>query len=407
MNVSTQSKKPVSLQTLFRKSQFSIFAITFFICSSIFVSISIFTVQSYAKQNLMLVGKTVSERIQPALVFNDVLTLNQILKESTDQHSIRLIQVFNAEQQEITQLIESEDNSSFVQRFLDRFFLNEAIKLPIYHHDSKVGELHVYGSSAEILKFVLKILLGLAIGMLFIIFALWRSINLTYRRLMQAISPIQHTAQLVNDQKAYNLRFSNNPITEFQNLNNTFNSLLEEIQTWHNHLQNENNQLSYEAHHDHLTQLPNRNFFYQSICQLFDDKQEKMLSALLFIDNNNFKEINDKYGHLAGDAVLQEMAKRLNSRIRHDDFVARLGGDEFAVILKSIKQIDHLIYIAENLLKSCEAPLDYQGQNIHFTFSIGIALAKNANSPEELISQADQAMYKAKSLNPHWFIFQP
>ncbi len=405
MDVLTQSESTVSLQILFRKSQFSIFAITFLICSFIFVSISIFTVQSYAKQNLVLVGKTISERIQPALVFNDVITLDQILNESTDQHSIRLIQVFNATNQRITQHAQPEEQSSILQHFFDRFFLNEAIKLPIYHHDAKVGELHVYGSSAEILKFVLKIFLGLAIGMLFIIFALWRSIHLTYQRLMQAIHPIQNIAQLVSYQKAYNLRFPPNPILEFQNLNQTFNGLLEEIQAWHNHLQNENDQLAYEAHHDHLTQLPNRNFFYQSICQIFEDPHSQQQSALLFIDNNNFKEINDQFGHLAGDAVLQEMAKRLSSRIRHNDFVARLGGDEFAVILKSIKQVDHLVSIADNLLKSCEEPLEYQGYPIYFTFSIGIALAQNANTPEELISQADQAMYKAKSLNPHWFIF--
>ena len=105
----TQSESTVSLQILFRKSQFSIFAITFLICSFIFVSISIFTVQSYAKQNLVLVGKTISERIQPALVFNDVITLDQILNESTDQHSIRLIQVFNATNQRITQHAQPEE----------------------------------------------------------------------------------------------------------------------------------------------------------------------------------------------------------------------------------------------------------------------------------------------------------
>ena len=119
----TQSESTVSLQILFRKSQFSIFAITFLICSFIFVSISIFTVQSYAKQNLVLVGKTISERIQPALVFNDVITLDQILNESTDQHSIRLIQVFNATNQRITQHAQPEEQSSILQHFFDRFFL--------------------------------------------------------------------------------------------------------------------------------------------------------------------------------------------------------------------------------------------------------------------------------------------
>ena len=87
------------------------------------------------------------------------------------------------------------------------------------------------------------------------------------------------------------------------------------------------------------------------MCNLFDDVKHRENLALLFIDNNNFKAINDKYGHLVGDAVLKEMAQRLHDHIRQDDFVARLAGDEFAIILRSVSKVEHLISIAENLLK--------------------------------------------------------
>jgi len=397
--------KSTSLQTLFRKSQFTIFAITLFICTSTFVTISVFTVESYAKQNLVLISRTVSERIQPALVFSDKIAISQIINEYTLQHSIRLIEVYDAQGNRIVESVKNVQHYSYIQNFFDHIFLNEAIKLDVQHQGRIVGQITLYGSSNEILMFIFKIFIGLAFGMLFMIFAVLWSVNFTYRHLMKSFSPVIQIAQLLRNQKAYNLRFPKSDVREFQELNDSFNQLLDEIQSWHTHLQKENTELSYQVQHDHLTQLPNRNYFYQVLCNLFDDVTQRQTLALLFIDNNNFKAINDQYGHLVGDEVLKEMALRLKGQIRQNDFVARLAGDEFAIILRSISKIEHLISIAENLIKCCEEPLIYKGQSISFSFSLGIAISSHASSPEDLISQADQAMYKAKSLQHHWFIY--
>lgn len=398
--------KLTSLHQLFRKSQFTIFAITFLICTFTFASISVFTIESYAKQNLMLISRTVSERIQPALVFKDQTALAQILNEYTQQHSIRLIQVYDEHGVEIIHSLKEENPYSYLQTLFDHIFLKDAITLPIQHNARPVGKVVLYGNSNEILIFIIKIFVGLAIGMLFMILALWWSVNTTYQNIMKSISPIVRIAQLLSSQKAYNLRFPKNNIIEFNHLNSVFNQLLGEIQSWHTDLQEENHELSHQVQHDHLTQLPNRNYFHQVLCRLFENPKPYP-SALLFIDNNNFKAINDEYGHLVGDAVLKEMAKRLQNNIRQDDFVARLGGDEFAILLYSIHKTDHLISIAENLVQCCQEPLIYNNQSIYFSFSIGISLSNQATTPEDFISKADQAMYKAKTLKHHWFIFQP
>lgn len=397
--------KSTSLQTLFRKSQFTIFAITLFICTSTFVTISVFTVESYAKQNLLLISRTVSERVQPALVFSDKITISQIINEYTFQHSVRLIEVYDMQGNKVAESLKNAEHYSYIQKIFDQFFLKEPIKLKVQHQGQLVGQVILYGSSNEILMFIIKIFIGLAFGMLFMIFAVWWSVNLTYRHIMESFSPLIQIAQLLKQQKAYNLRFPQSDIKEFQELNGTFNQLLDEIQTWHTHLQNENNALSYQVQHDHLTQLPNRSYFYQVLCNLFEDPNQRQNLALVFIDNNNFKAINDQYGHLVGDEVLKEMSNRLKRHIRQNDFVARLAGDEFAIILRSISKVEHLISIAENLIKCCEEPLIYKGQPIAFSFSLGIAISNQASSPEDLISQADQAMYKAKSLQHHWFIY--
>ena len=396
-----------SLRALFRKSQFTIFAITFAICSFTFATISTFTMETYAKQNLQLLSQTVLERIQPAVVFKDKETINQIVDNYTREHAIRSIHVYDSQHRLLAESTQNIRNTTFLQDLLDKWFLHDPIKLNIVHHDKEVGELILYGSSENILQFLKTIIIGLAISMFFIVIALLWSINLTYRQIMQAMKPLTHIAQLVGDQKAYNLRFPNNHIKEFQNLNTVFNELLEEIQIWHNHLQNENHQLSFQAHHDQLTGLANRHYFYDELINIFKNPNYRYNSALLFIDNNKFKVINDQYGHLAGDAVLKEMASRLRQSVRHEDFIARLGGDEFAIILHAIHHVDHLNFIAENLLASCKQPLNFNGQLIHFSFSIGIAFSQFAENPEDLITQADQAMYKAKLLNPHWFLYKP
>lgn len=114
--------KSTSLQTLFRKSQFTIFAITLLICTSTFVSISIFTVESYAKQNLLLISRTVSERIQPALVFSDKYAISQIIDEFTQQHSVRSIQVYDKQGHEIAKSLKPLSIILLFKTFLIVFF---------------------------------------------------------------------------------------------------------------------------------------------------------------------------------------------------------------------------------------------------------------------------------------------
>jgi len=220
---------------------------------------------------------------------------------------------------------------------------------------------------------------------------------------MNSIHPVVTTARMISQKKNYQLRLPDSPIKEFQDLNIVFNELLEKIQHSNQQLQTENDSLAHQAKHDELTQLPNRNYFYQTLFQIFDHI-EYQHTALLFIDNNNFKMINDQYGHLAGDAVLKEMAQRLKRSLRQDDFIARLGGDEFAILLKNVQQDEQLTTVAKHLLDCCKTPLYYEKTDIYFSFSIGIAFFKCANTPEDLITAADAAMYAAKQLEQHWYI---
>ena len=130
-----------SLRALFRKSQFSIFALTFVICSFTFATISIFTMETYAKQNLQLLSQTLLERIQPAVVFKDKGAIDQILADYTTEHAIRSIHVYDPEHQLLAESTKQIDHTSFLQSVLDKWFLHDPIKLWVIHHMKQVGAL--------------------------------------------------------------------------------------------------------------------------------------------------------------------------------------------------------------------------------------------------------------------------
>ncbi|MBS1228859.1 MAG: diguanylate cyclase/phosphodiesterase with sensor(s) [Proteobacteria bacterium] len=154
-----------------------------------------------------------------------------------------------------------------------------------------------------------------------------------------------------------------------------------------------------QAHHDALTDLPNRNLFQDRIGQaLRHAKRRQGGAAVLWIDLDAFKNVNDSLGHAAGDALLQQVAQRLKSRIRDSDTVARMGGDEFAVIMPDITQPEDALQIARQMVASLAEPFDLPQGLANVSASIGVALyPQHATSVETLTQCADMAMYSAKN----------
>ena len=150
--------------------------------------------------------------------------------------------------------------------------------------------------------------------------------------------------------------------------------------------------------HDLLTGLPNRALFYDRLEHgLEQAKRHGWNLAVMFLDLDNFKQINDKLGHDVGDKVLLTVAKRLKENTRNDDSICRLGGDEFLYLLMDIKNELEVTKIIKKLIKTIELPCDAIDQNLVVKLSIGISLfPKNANNLEGLIKSADMAMYAAK-----------
>ncbi|MCA1738749.1 MAG: diguanylate cyclase, partial [Actinobacteria bacterium] len=157
-------------------------------------------------------------------------------------------------------------------------------------------------------------------------------------------------------------------------------------------------QMRHQAFHDSLTGLANRALFMDRLEQaLARANRRNTVVALLFLDLNNFKLINDSLGHSVGDRLLVEVAERLKACLRPEDTVARLGGDEFTVLLEDIAGENEALHASERIAEKLEAPFAVEMRELVITASIGIALrTSGADRPEDLLRYADMAMYQAK-----------
>jgi diguanylate cyclase (GGDEF)-like protein/PAS domain S-box-containing protein len=158
-------------------------------------------------------------------------------------------------------------------------------------------------------------------------------------------------------------------------------------------------QIEYQAYHDALTGLANRRLFQEhlSLALALAQRREKAV-AVLFLDIDHFKVVNDSLGHSVGDDLLQEVARRLKNAVREGDTVARVGGDEFTIVLQELSEPQDAAIVAQKVLRTVAAPMDLNGQRLFVTTSIGITLfPSDGDDAETLLKNADAAMYRAKA----------
>ncbi|SEL56795.1 PAS domain S-box-containing protein/diguanylate cyclase (GGDEF) domain-containing protein [Colwellia chukchiensis] len=165
--------------------------------------------------------------------------------------------------------------------------------------------------------------------------------------------------------------------------------------------------IKHQAYFDSLTDLPNRFLALDRLSQiLIKAERNNAKAAVLFLDLDDFKKVNDSLGHEVGDAILVESARRLQQVLRKEDTVGRLGGDEFIVLLKDFNASEHILAITENILNVFRAPFNINGRELVLTLSIGVATyPNNGNNASDLLRNADTAMYQAKTLGRNTYSF--
>ncbi len=165
--------------------------------------------------------------------------------------------------------------------------------------------------------------------------------------------------------------------------------------------------LTYLAHYDELTGLPNRTLFNENLEQiLLESKRRQRLAAAMFLDLDRFKTINDTLGHEMGDTLLKAVAERLRQCVRRGDVIARLGGDEFTIALADVAQYEDVARVAQKMLDNFAYPFHIGGRDLFVTASIGIALyPQDHRGVDGLLKNADAAMYRAKELGRNNYQF--
>ncbi|WP_084046031.1 GGDEF domain-containing protein [Deinococcus hopiensis] len=163
--------------------------------------------------------------------------------------------------------------------------------------------------------------------------------------------------------------------------------------------------LEEQVHTDHLTGLRSRTHFMQALHTAVQDLNAGRLFAVGFADLDDFKAVNDAFGHDAGDELLRQVGTRLRECVRKEDIVARLAGDEFALLVRTTER-QTLENLARRLLKSLERPVRLQGVQVRVQASLGLILPAAGMDAEELLAAADQAMYEAKRAGKHTFVIR-
>jgi len=163
-------------------------------------------------------------------------------------------------------------------------------------------------------------------------------------------------------------------------------------------VQKAKDELGYQAEHDSLTGLPNRILYFDRLNQAIKKAARNQTKiAVVFLDLDRFKEINDSLGHETGDILIQLLSKRIQSQLRDTDTLARFGGDEFLILLESLTDADNIDEILNKLICSMEDPFDINDHLLHLTLSAGVSIyPDDGNDPETLIRNSDTAMYRAK-----------
>ncbi|BDM24831.1 MULTISPECIES: diguanylate cyclase domain-containing protein [Pseudomonas] len=362
--------------------------------------LGVLALRVYANHNLHLIARSINYTVEAAVVFDDSAAANEALELIAKTEEVADAKVFNNDGEQLAHWQRSDESLlGHLEVQVATALLDEPINLPIMHQQQKVGHIELIGQGRSLLLFLLSGLGGILFCTLLSAFV---ALYLSRRLLGDIVRPLRGLASVAHAarrERSFDRRVPEAPIAELNELGNDFNALLDELEVWHSHLQHENATLAHQASHDSLTGLPNRAFFEGRLSRsLRNAARQQDHLALLFLDSDHFKQINDSLGHAVGDQVLINVADRVRAQLREHDLVARLGGDEFAVLLTPLHSREDAERIAEKIIASMQLPMLLDGgESLTTSLSVGIAYYPDDGSdPASLLNAADAAMYQAK-----------
>ncbi len=360
----------------------------------------LFALRAYSINNLELTARTVAYTVEAALVFGDAEDAQQTLSRMLAREGVAQARVRDAQSRVFAQWQQQvPDAQAQLARALAQTLGGDWREAPISVGGMTVGLVELQGDGRRMLSFLL---LGLAVLLGCALLSGLLGWVLSRRMLRDIVTPLQRLAAVareVRQHRAVGLRVPPVRLAELQSLGDDFNALLQELEGRQALLEEKNAELSHSAGHDSLTDLPNRAHFETFLRSSIDAARAREQSlALLFMDCDGFKQVNDLHGHAVGDALLVELAKRLQAQLRPGDLAARLGGDEFAIVMAAPADALQAQAVTERLQQALLAPLHLpSGVVLQLMVSVGVAVfPQQGQEMTELLRAADMAMYHVK-----------
>jgi len=367
-------------------------------------------------QETQAIGREVSENCTAAMLLNDQQAAVLALKALAVKPHIIGARLFNKKQEVFADFYQNLAGDPHIDELKTSTILQQGhlfsspyldVFEPVIHEGEVLGQLMLRTNLAKGNNLLTQyVLVGLPVFAVYSLLA-FLLVNGLQRLISEPIKSLASSMRTVSEEKNYSYRVQKTSQDELGSLFDGFNEMLSEIETRDKELQKNEARLGHLAHHDPLTKLPNRLLFHDRLDHsLARAKRMKSRLAILFIDLDRFKNINDSLGHDIGDKVLCAISERLNSRVREADTLARLGGDEFVIILEHLKRNDDVRRYVEKLLKDLAQRIEGLDQELHVTASIGISLyPDNGEDVDSLIQAADIAMYQAKGQGSNIYQF--
>jgi diguanylate cyclase (GGDEF)-like protein len=370
--------------------------------------LSFVTLRGHVEQNLRLLARSVAYSAEAAVVFDDALAAQEALHAIAVPEGLRSAELLRADGSSLARY-DRQPTSRADEALMDAggWLFALGARVPIDHQGRPVGAVLVQGNGNVYLQFLGKVLAAVAFCSALIGWRVARQSRQIERDIVQPLHALASLTRTARTSRAFQMRAPDASVAEIHTLGEDFNALIAEIQdreaalvAKHDKLRTANVSLSFLAFHDSLTGLPNRARFVDRVEQaLRTHGQGNDKVAVLYVDCDEFKSVNDRFGHAAGDALLVEVALRIRSQLREDGLVARLGGDEFAVLLAPIASIEFTLRIAQRIAAAVREPFAHPAFGaLPAQASIGVAVfPDHAANASQLIVAADAAMYRAKA----------
>jgi diguanylate cyclase (GGDEF)-like protein len=397
--VATEAKLP-TLRDMLARAHLRLILFAVALATASLVLSGVMVIRSYAQRNLELVARTVAYTVEPAVVFEDREAIREGIVSVASARGVDRVEVRDPRGQMLVQWQNPHSGSlAAISHSANAFVWPDPATSMVRRSDETIAEVRIYGDSEGLLRYTL---VGTIIALACLALTVMATRILARRLQSEVVRPLEHVAEVahaVRQDRTFARRVPSSGIAEIDRLGRDFNALLAELQGWHAGLTSENAELARRATHDSLTGLGNRQLFDQHLRETIAQSQRSGTPfALLYLDVDQFKAINDNYGHDSGDTALIAVAERLRSAIRQVDQAYRLGGDEFAVVLAPFFNQAHVEGVVARIRLAMEQAYRLpNGLAVTSMLSVGVAIyPEQADSADELVKKADSAMYEDK-----------